>query len=49
MELKNVNLDGHNIVASNANKVKFYCSKIEKIEFKNKHCMFIFLEDVMIS
>jgi hypothetical protein len=49
MELKNVNPNGGNVVASNLNNVNFLIFvKIVKIEFQNKHWMFFFLQDAMI-
>ena len=43
MELKSVNTNGENVVASNINSNKFYSLKIVKTKLKNKHHMLIFL------
>jgi hypothetical protein len=48
MELKNVNPNGNNSIASNLNYINFFL-KIAKIELKNKHHMLFFLEDVVIA
>jgi hypothetical protein len=48
MELKNVNSNGDNVVASNLNNVNLFLWKIEKIDFKKEHHVFFFLQDVVI-
>jgi hypothetical protein len=48
MELKNVNPNGDNVVASNLINVKKKNSEIVKIEFKKKYHMLFFLKDVMV-
>jgi hypothetical protein len=45
MELKNVNLNSNNVVASNENKVNIFFVLIVKIGFENKHHMLCFLQD----
>jgi hypothetical protein len=42
MELKNVNPNGDNAVASNLNNINFFGGRIVKIKFKNKHYMLFF-------
>jgi hypothetical protein len=49
MELKNINLHGGNVIASNLNNINIYFLKIVKIKFKNKHHVLFFLQDVMIA
>jgi hypothetical protein len=48
MELKNVNLNGDNVVVSNVKNIDFK-KEIEKIRLKNKHHMLSFLKDVVIA
>jgi hypothetical protein len=49
MELKNINPNGDDVVASNLNNMEFFFWKIVKIELKNKHHMLFFLQDVVIA
>jgi hypothetical protein len=49
MELENVNPNGDHVVASNLNNIKISFWKIVIVEFKNKHNMLSFLQDVVIS
>jgi hypothetical protein len=42
MELKKVNSNGDNVVATNLNYVNFFHLKIAKIKLKNKPYIFIF-------
>jgi hypothetical protein len=49
MELKNINFNDDNVVASNLNNIEEKLLKIVKIEFINKHHMLFLLKDVMIA
>jgi hypothetical protein len=51
MELKNVDPSSDNVIGSNVNNINFIfiLLKIVKIEFKKKHHMFFFLQDVVIA
>jgi hypothetical protein len=49
MELKNVNPNGNNVVASNVNNINFFFLKNVKIEIKKKHDMLYFLQDIKIA
>jgi hypothetical protein len=43
MELKNINTNDDNVVASNLINIKSFFKKIMKIEFKDKYHMLFFL------
>jgi hypothetical protein len=47
LELKNVNSNGNNVVASNLSNTNYFFVKIVEIKLKNKHYMLFILKDVM--
>jgi hypothetical protein len=49
MELKNVNPNGDNVVASNININNFIFLKIVRIGLKNKHYMLFILKYVIVA